>query len=210
MPLSCLRLDGAKMPRPICLVSRTLLSLVALLPGCGDGSSTARPDSPVIVTASQKQPSSASPIVTPIPAPNVAEPSPSEPVKAALACRLASLSPGTTGELLVAVRIAGAHYLHAEADHDGTFRPLEIEATLPTGVEFIGNWIFPAPETGRGGVPIYRNSVLLRRMLKITSAPPTPDVTGVLRYQACNDELCWPPGKLELSVSLPTQAEAIR
>jgi hypothetical protein len=127
-----------------------------------------------------------------------------------MACRLANLSPGTTGELLVAVRVARAHYLHAEADHGGTFTPLKIEATLPPGVEFIGDWSFPAPETGRGGLPVYRTSVLLKRTLRVTSPPVTPDVTGVLRYQACNDELCWPPGKLELSAPLPIHAEAIR
>ena len=39
-------------------------------------------------------------------------------------------------ELLVAVRIAGGYYLHAEADHGGRFVPLAFEATLPEGVDF--------------------------------------------------------------------------
>ena len=110
-------------------------------------------------------------------------------------------------ELLVAVRVARAHYLHAEADHGGTFTPLRIEATLPPGVEFLGDWSFPAPKKERG-IDIYRTSVPLKRTLKVTSAPADSKVTGVLRYQACNDELCWPPGKLELSAPLSIQAEA--
>ena len=114
----------------------------------------------------------------------------------------------STAELLVVVRIARAHYLHAEADHGGTFTPLRIEASLPPGAEFDGDWDYPAPEAGR--VPAYRNTVLLRRSLKMTSPTPSQDATGVLRYQACNDELCWPPGKLELSAPLAIQAEASR
>jgi hypothetical protein len=126
-----------------------------------------------------------------------------------MACHPVDLRAGATAELLVAVRIARAHYLHAEADHGGTFTPLKIEATLPPGVEFVGNWIFPSPIAGRAGVPIYRDSVLLKRSLKITSLPPqTLNVSGVLRYQACNDELCWPPGRLELSAPLSIPREA--
>jgi hypothetical protein len=122
-----------------------------------------------------------------------------------MACRS---SDRITAELLVAVRIARAHYLHAEADHGGNFIPLGIETSSPPGVEFVGDWSFPAPERGSGGVPVYRNSVLLKRTLKFTTPSSlSRDVTCVLRYQACNDELCWPPGKLELSALLPIQAE---
>ena len=49
----------------------------------------------------------------------------------------------TTAELLVAVRIAGGYYLHAEADHGGRFVPLAFEATLPEGVDFAGDWVSP-------------------------------------------------------------------
>jgi hypothetical protein len=157
-----------------------------------------------VVAPVQRQPITYAPSDTFDP-PAVPEPSPSEPVKAVMACRP---SGPITAELLVAVRIARAHYLHAEADRGGTFTPLKIETTLPQGVEFDGDWNFPTPEVGR--VPMYRTSVLLRRSLKITSPPLSREVTGVLRYQACNDELCWPPGKLELSAPLPIQGEATR
>jgi hypothetical protein len=140
--------------------------------------------------------------------PAVPEPSPSEPVRAVMACRP---SGRVTAELLVAVRIARAHYLHAEADHGGTFTPLGMEATLPAGIEFAGDWAFPPAEAGRAGVAVYRNFVLLRRSLRVASPPPkTLTVTGVLRYQACNDELCWPPGKMELSAPISIRTEGAR
>jgi hypothetical protein len=176
-------------------ILRTSWALVLLgqLTGCGPGQ--ASPQVTVHQTVlTPKPPTQAvtAPLI-PKPDPVVPEPSPSEPVKAVMECR--------TEELLVAVRIARAHYLHAEADHGGTFTPLKIEATLPPGVEFIGDWVFPEPQKERG-IAIYRMNVLLKRKLKVISA--TAKVTGILRYQACNDELCWPPGKLELSAQLST------
>ena len=59
-------------------------------------------------------------------------------------------------------------------------------------------------------MPIYRDTVLLRRPLKLISPPKEPTVSGVLRYQACNEELCWPPGKLELTARLSLQPEVTR
>jgi hypothetical protein len=195
---------------------RSLVALLAAQPcGCGLDSATPPTDPPPAKAATRDhvQPIAKESARVPAPDPSqaVPEPSPSEPVKAVMACRPASHPDGATGELVVVARIARAHYLHAEADQGGTFTPLSIHAALPPGVEFVGDWSFPAPEHGRGGLPIYRDSVLLTRALKVTGPlPPSRVVTGVLRYQACNDELCWPPGKLELSASIPFQAEATR
>ena len=185
--------------------------LVALGIGCGGGlrsgdsgpDQSGRPQEPVIARAQQPTVARASSGASDLP--DVPEPTPSDPVKAVMVYRPSGRS---TAELLVVVRIARAHYLHAEADHGGTFTPLRIEASLPPGVEFDGDWDYPTPEAGR--VPAYRNTVLLRRSLKMTYSTSPQNATGVLRYQACNDELCWPPGKLELSAPLAIQSEASR
>ncbi|WP_406699746.1 protein-disulfide reductase DsbD domain-containing protein [Singulisphaera sp. Ch08] len=188
-----------------------LASLIGPFSGCDLASTPPRAKQPHIklIVSDRTQPIALANIPASEPTPHVPEPSPSEPVKAVLALRPANISPGTKAELLVTVRIAKAHYLHPEADHGGTFTPLKMNAMLPAGVEFVGDWNFPPPEEGRAGVPIYRNSVQIRRAVKVTSlSPETLNVTGVLHYQACNDELCWPPGKLELSTQLTIQAEA--
>src|SRR5262245_2106790 len=74
---------------------------------------------------------------------SVPEPSPSEPVKAVMAFRPASVTAGGAGELLVAVRVAPAHYLHATRDPGGKFTPLGIELSLPTGITALKDWEFP-------------------------------------------------------------------
>lgn len=184
------------------------LLLLGHLPGCGFDSSSSpasKPDvEPAELAPPQLTPSHAPTIPPP---PIVSDPSRSEPVKAAMVCRQTNR---TTAELLVAVRIAGGYYLHAEADHGGRFVPLAFEATLPEGVDFAGDWVSPSPEKGSGGIPIYRDTVLLRRPLKLISPSNELTVSGLLRYQACDEELCWPPGKLELTARLSPQPEVTR
>ena len=134
----------------------------------------------------------------------VPEPSRSEPVKAAMRIHPASVSAGGTVEILVAIRVARAHYLHATSGSGDKFTPLGIDVTLPAGVEAIKEWEFPAPKTGRSGAPEYRDALLLKRLLTVSSTlpPQTMLFDGVLRYQACTDELCWPPGRMKLSAPL--------
>jgi len=107
-------------------------------------------------------------------------------------------------ELRVSVRIARAHYLHADAGDGGKFAPLAIEAELPAGVSAVGDWSFPPPEDAGGGKPVYRDAVLLRLPLAVApdASPGTRTVVATLRCQACNEELCWPPSKLDLSAPL--------
>jgi hypothetical protein len=176
------------------------------LPSCGPDHASPLAG-PVAGVPDRKKAPGPAVISSPIPEPDpiVPDPTTSDPVKAIMACRTTG---NATAELLVAIRISGLYYLHAEADHGGIFTPLKIEATLPPGVEFAGDWSFPTPEKERG-IAVYRTSVLLKRSLRITTRTrDSTKVIGVLRYQACNDELCWPPGKLELSSPLPIQAEA--
>jgi len=132
------------------------------------------------------------------------DPSPDEPVTATMSIRPESLSAGEAGEILVSVRIAAVHYIHAAKNPGEPWVPLAMNVSLPDGVEFSGDWQLPTPEKGHGDALVYRNSVLLRRALRVgpTSAPRDLRVSGELRYQACNDELCWPTRTMELSAPL--------
>src|SRR5262245_44499941 len=114
-----------------------LAMLIGPLAGCGSGfqatgagaNRTVQPGEAVLArdeaksTAKKPEPEEIS----------VPDPSPSEPVKASMRFRPESVAPGTRVELLVALRVAGAHYIHAAGGPESPFTPLEIEATLPTG-----------------------------------------------------------------------------
>ena len=107
----------------------------------------------------------------------VPDPSPSEPVTAVMTIQPNRASVGETVEVLVHIRIASAHFIHAKDDAGGPFVPVAVNTTLPTGVEPIGDWQVPTPEKGRGNSLVYRNSVVLRRSLKVvsSSAPSNSD-----------------------------------
>ncbi len=115
-----------------------------------------------------------------------------------------SLSAGEAAELLVSVRIAPAHYVHAVNNPGEPWVPLAMNVSLPDGVEFAEDWQLPTPEKGHGDALVYRNSVMLRRALRVGAKSAARDVrvSGKLRYQACNDELCWPTRTMVLSAPL--------
>jgi hypothetical protein len=106
-------------------------------------------------------------------------------------------------------RDRAAHFIHAKDDAGGPFVPVSMNKTLPDGLEPIGDWQIPTPEKGRGNSLVYREALLLRRLLRVVSrsAPATLMVIGELHYQVCTDELCWPQGKLELSVPLTIESQ---
>jgi Disulphide bond corrector protein DsbC len=190
-----------------------VIVLFGALPGCGSDS-TAKKSVDVgaenfsVPTASRAH-ALATAVAIGIEEISVPDPSPTEPVTAVMTIQPKRASVGETVEVLVRIRIAGAHFIHAKGDAGGPFVPVAVNTTLPEGVEPIGDWQVPTPEKGHGNSPVYRNSVLLRRSLKIvsSSAPETLTVIGELQYQVCTDELCWPQGKLKLSAPLMIQSQ---
>jgi hypothetical protein len=140
----------------------------------------------------------------------VGEPSAADPVKAAMRIRPAAAAPGELVDAIVYARIAPAHYLHAASDSDTTFKPVSIEVKLPDTLESSEDWQFPSPIEIRGDTRGYRDSIMIRRSLKIASGtkPQTVTLAGTLRFQACTDELCWPPGEIALSAPLVIQSKA--
>ncbi|HEY1785660.1 MAG TPA: hypothetical protein VGG30_08935 [Pirellulales bacterium] len=143
---------------------------------------------------------------------SVAAPSSDQPVAAAMKIRPESAAAGSTVEILVYARIAPMHYLHAAGDAGEPFTSVAMEIALPKEVEPIGDWQLPTPEIGKGNAPVYRDAILLRRWLKILSGTPpqTLQIAGELRYQACTEELCWPPRKIALSVPLVIRSKPPR
>ena len=185
-----------------------LIGLLGIMPGCGSDSTAqnsgdASAKSVSAPTERRERPVAAA-LVTSTEEVSVPDPSPAEPVTAVMTIRPDRAVAGETVEVLVRIRIASAHFIHAPGEAGGPFIPVSVNATFPAGLEPIGDWRFPPPEKGRGSALVYRDSVVLRRSLKVVSSPrPEPlTVTGELRYQVCTDELCWPQGKLQLSAPL--------
>ena len=184
-----------------------VIVLLGLLPGCGSDTAPTnaagvRPGSTAAPTVIPEHADAAT-IAAATEEVSAPEPSPSDPVTAVMVIRPQRASVGATVELVVHIRIAPAHFIHASDDAGGPFVPVAVKLTLPDGVEPVGDWQRPTPETGHKNSLVYRGPTLLRRTLRIASnsRPETLEVTGELQYQVCTDELCWPQGKLDLSAS---------
>ncbi len=140
---------------------------------------------------------------------SIADPSTSDPVTATMTIQPRLASVGDTVEVLVRIRIASAHFIHATDDTGGPYLPVTMNATFPSGLEPIGDWQFPPAENGRGSSRVYRHSVVLRRLVRVSSGSTAQSLTvpGELEYQVCTDEVCWPRGKLELFARLEIQSQ---
>lgn len=136
--------------------------------------------------------------------PAAPDPTLHEPVTATMVARPERISAGETADLLVSVRIAPGHYVHAASDADTTFAPVTVDVELPEAVEAVGAWEFPSPQSAKNGEHVYRDSLLLRRTLKVPAdaLPRTHQLTGRVRYQVCNEELCWPLATIEATARL--------
>jgi hypothetical protein len=190
--------------------SGPLVALVCLLCGCDarftgtNGLREGGESDHAVASRSAESPATTSTEVI-----SAADPSLSDPVTATMQVRPPTATAGETVELLVYVRIAGGHYVHGPSSTEGPFKPIAVDMDLPDALEAIGDWGFPHPEKALSGEPIYRDSLLLRRSLRVRSnaQPQTAIVDAELHYQACNDELCWPPRKLSLSATCEIQSE---
>lgn len=114
------------------------------------------------------------------------------------------LQAGDAFELRVSVKIDSAHHIYASNTVRSPFVPATLEVALPDGVEALGTWNGPEPKRSRGGECIYTDTVEFRRAFRLqTNVPPgSMSIRGEFRFQACTDELCWPPRTIALATSL--------
>jgi len=138
------------------------------------------------------------------PLPAAPEPSRVEPVTAAMGFDRSSVYPGETLEILVRVRIAGGYHIYGTGSVAGPFSPATLSLELPDALTMAGDWIVPRSTVTRSGESIYTDSVLFRRRVKVklNALEKRLSIKGELRCQACDEELCRPPGKIALSASV--------
>jgi hypothetical protein len=131
------------------------------------------------------------------------EPSASEPVTATLGVP-AQARAGQRFNVLVTLRIAGAHHIYATQTAAKPFAPVNLKFHYPKGIETLGALEMPTPEASRNGDIIYTGSVTFRQLCRVRSnvSKGPMSIQCELRYQACTAELCWPPGSIQLASTI--------
>jgi len=135
---------------------------------------------------------------------SVAEPSAHQPVKIVMKTDRTEASPGDTFQVVVRVRIAEGYQIYAAAPKSKSFTGTSVSLVLPSGIEAVSDWTAPAAVQARDGELVYTNSVTYSRSFKLGAAAASGPILlkGDIRYQACNDQLCWPPKTIPLSATL--------
>ena len=119
-----------------------------------------------------------------------------------------------TAELQFVASIGKGWHLYSQHLPDGGPMPTEFKFEKLNGVQLIGASTEPAAhevfdEMFQMKVKYFDNSVTFVQKIKLSGDKPVL-VSGVLNYQACNDETCV-PGESEFSFNVPgstAQAEA--
>jgi hypothetical protein len=137
---------------------------------------------------------------------DVPAPSSSKPVTAKMRANAKVVARGGALQLTVRLRVAGGHHILPMKTPE-PFIPTTLKLAPPDGLETGGDWLTPEPQTAADGARIYTVAVEFRRTLKVRPDAPVGTVTAAveLRYQACTDELCWPPESIPLSTTLTVQ-----
>ncbi len=136
------------------------------------------------------------------------EPTRAEPVKAAMQSSAESVAPGAKFEVLVQARILAGCHIYGMDPKVSPFIPTTLKLTLPDGLEAAGDWTGPSPERDQAGVEIYTGAAVFRRALQARAgaAPKKCSIGVELEYQVCNDEMCYPPKKVELNATVEIAA----
>ena len=147
--------------------------------------------------------------LTPRPLPELPVPAPSgaKRVTAAAAVQPRKVRPGDTLTLFVKVRVAAGHHIYALEDSGCSNLPTSLQESLSVGLRPDGPWRGPEPKTQEDGSRTLAGEVLFKRRLLIAGEPSseTHKLRALLRFQVCNEALCWPAE----TISLETEFEVV-
>jgi thiol:disulfide interchange protein len=117
--------------------------------------------------------------------------------------------PGTATRVAVEARLPDKS-LHVQSDRprDPTFIPTVLTIDAPPGVTFDAIAYPPASELKQEGLPepldVFESQFAIGVRLHVASSVPTGSIVvpGRLRYQACDDKVCYPPTTAPIEFAL--------
>lgn len=104
-------------------------------------------------------------------------------------------------QLFVKLQIAPGHHIDSLKKSLNSSVPTTVEIKLPDGAKLDAEWEAPKPEK-IGEALVYRKEVVLRNRLVIGEkvAPGKHKAEMRIRFQVCNEAVCWPPESLVTEV----------
>ena len=149
-----------------------------------------------LITACAKAPAPTAPEPPPIRSVDVVKATPQE----------LTLTAGESGDALVKLVITSGYHVNANPPTFPYLKPTELEITPAGGisVEFMR---YPDPLTrtfafAEKPLAVYEGETLVKARLKAdkSAKPGTHNLSAKLRVQACDEQVCYAPGTLDVTV----------
>jgi len=143
----------------------------------------------------------------PLPEMIVPAPTGTKRVTASVAVQPRTVRRGETLTLFVKARIAPGHHIYALEDSGCSNLPTSLDATLRGVITPDGPWHGPEPKQHDDGSRTLTGEVLFKRHFLVESGAggKTHKLPATLRFQVCNEALCWPPE----TITLETEFEVV-
>ncbi len=113
---------------------------------------------------------------------------------------------GGSGDAVLRVTIQNGYHVNANPPTFPYLIATELEIKAGEGVA-AGKVVYPAPKTGTFAfsekpLAVYEGTTEVKAELRAEKTAPKGSraMKAVLRIQACDDQVCYPPGKLDLQI----------
>jgi DsbC/DsbD-like thiol-disulfide interchange protein len=137
----------------------------------------------------------------------VPDPKPQQPVTAAIKVlsdkRTNVVAHGEHLVVFVRMRIFPSFHIYGLNKSGTENTPTRLKLTLPNGLKTKLDWTAPEP-INKGKARIYEQEVTFTNTLALNNkvALGKHTIKCELEYQVCDEELCWPPAKLDLAADI--------
>jgi hypothetical protein len=131
---------------------------------------------------------------------SVAVPTSTNRVTAGAIIQPATASPGDAVTVMVKVRTAPGCWIYALENSGSGNLPTALVTPSPWVLRPTGPWRGPEPKVKEDGSRTYAGEVLFQRRFVIErgAGDATSKLPITLKYQVCNEALCWPPATISL------------
>jgi thioredoxin:protein disulfide reductase len=117
-----------------------------------------------------------------------------------------TLAKGASGDAVVRLKVQDGYHINANPASFSYLIPTELKVTAASGVsvDFV---TYPNPLTRTFSfadepLKVYEGDTMVKAKLKAAPSAETGkhNLSAQLRVQACNDQVCYPPGQIEVTI----------
>jgi hypothetical protein len=151
-------------------------------------------------------------ILAALPSASQQVPNPKDVVSPAAFASMDPVGRGSTLQIAVVAKIRNGFHINAREKSEEYLIATDLQVNAPAGFK-LGEVTYPKGQLhtfsfSKKPLNVYENTITLRMPVTVLADAPLGEqhIALKLRYQACNDELCLPPAKLDVDAKINVAA----